>query len=77
MAVVIVAVAFAFGYGGGSVQHSIARGQRLQFVVVSIVTLGVFTVWYLGGYLVGKQRLLRRKQSTDRRAHSRQWKNEA
>jgi hypothetical protein len=56
MAVVVVAVAIVFGYGDGRAQYSIARKQLPQFIIVSIITAGVFTVLYLGGYVVGKQR---------------------
>jgi hypothetical protein len=76
MALAIVAVAVVFGYGDGSSEHSIARGQRPQLIIVSIVTLGVFTVLYLGGYLAGKHQMLRRNRSMEHRAHPRYWKNE-
>jgi hypothetical protein len=56
MAIAVVAIAVVFGYNDGRSRYSIARKQLPQFVVVSIVTLGVFTVLYLGGYAVGKQR---------------------
>lgn len=56
MALVVVAVAIVFGYGDGRARYSIARKQLPQFVIVSIITVGVFTVLYLGGYAVGKQR---------------------
>lgn len=67
MAVAVAAVAIVFGYGDGRAAYSIARGQLLQFVVVSIVTVGVFTVLYFGGYMVGKQRSRRGRQSIDDR----------
>src|SRR5690349_14661024 len=56
MAVVVVAAATVFGYGDGRARYSIARRQLPQFVIVSIITLGVFTVLYLGSYAFGKQR---------------------
>jgi hypothetical protein len=65
MAVAVVAVAIVFGYGDGLARYSIARGQLPQFVVVSIVTLGVFTVLYFGGYTLGKQRPRRGRESMD------------
>jgi hypothetical protein len=56
MAIAVVAVAIVFGFGDGRARYSIARKQLPQFVIVSIITLGVFTVLYLGGYALGKQR---------------------
>ncbi|MFG1934654.1 hypothetical protein ACGFK1_29065 [Mycobacterium sp. NPDC048908] len=37
--------------------RSVARRQLPQFIIVSIITLGVFTVLYLGGYAVGAARV--------------------
>jgi hypothetical protein len=65
MAIAVVAVAIVFGYGDGRARYSIARGQLPQFVVVSVVTLGVFTVLYFGGYAIGKQRSRPHEQSVD------------
>jgi hypothetical protein len=67
MALAVVAVAIVFGFGDGRARYSLARGQLPQFVIVSIVTLGVFTVLYLGGYALGKQRA-RPHESMDDRA---------
>ena len=67
MVVVVVAVAIVFGYGDARAAYSVGRGQLPQFVVVSIVTLGAFTVLYLGAYLLGKQRSRRGRQSIDDR----------
>jgi hypothetical protein len=68
MGVVVVAVATVFGFGDGRARYSIARGQLPQFVIVSIITVGVFTVLYLGGYALGKQRARPHRQSMDDRA---------
>ncbi|AGB21239.1 hypothetical protein Mycsm_00801 [Mycobacterium sp. JS623] len=68
MAVAVVAVAIVFGYGDGRARYSIARRQLPQFVVVSFVTLGLFTVLYFGGYALGKQRSRPHRQSMDDRA---------
>lgn len=71
---VIVVIALVFGYGDASWGYSVARGQRLQFVIVSVITLGAFAVFYIGAYCAGKRWPLRRKQSMEYRAHPRHWK---
>jgi hypothetical protein len=72
--VVIVAVAAMFGYGDASWGYSIARGQRIQFGIIALITAGVFTVLYLGAYYAGKRWPIRRKQSLEYRAHPRHQK---
>jgi hypothetical protein len=64
MAAAIVAVSIVLGYGDGRANFSFARRQSLQFVIVSIVTLGALTVLYLGAYAVGKQRWRRHQERT-------------
>lgn len=65
MAVVIVAVALVSGYGDGRANFGFARRQTLQFVIVSVITLGTLTVLYAGGYAVGRQ-MWRRQQDRAR-----------
>jgi hypothetical protein len=68
-AAIVVVSAAVYGYGDASWGYSVARGQRLQFAIVSVVTVGVFTVFYLGGYRAGKRWPLRRTQDMEYRAH--------
>jgi predicted permease len=60
--------AISLGYQDAIWQYPMVRGQREQCVLVSVVTLGVFTIFYLGAYNVSKRRLLRRQQSGEYRA---------
>jgi hypothetical protein len=71
---IIVFLAVAAGLGDASWDYPIARGQRLQFGIASIITAGAFTILYLAAYYTGKRRPLRRKQSLEYRAHPRHRK---
>lgn len=76
-AVVGVGIATAFGYAlDGSWGYPIARGQYLQFAIIGVITGGVFTVFYLGGYYAGKRWPWRNKRSLEYRAHPRHQKRE-
>jgi hypothetical protein len=46
----IAAVALVFGHRNAVLGNSIAAGQGIQFGLISVVTIGVFTVLYLGAY---------------------------
>ncbi len=46
----IAAIALAFGHRDTVLCNSIASGQRVQFALISVVTIGVFTVLYLAAY---------------------------
>lgn len=65
--------ATGLGYGDAAQGFAVARGQRIQFVVVSIISAGVFAVLYFAAYRIAA-RQLRRKQSIEDRAHSRHQK---
>ena len=67
MAAVIVAVALTLGYGDGRANFGFARRQTLQFVIVSVMTLGTLTVLYVGAYAVGRQ-MWQRHQDRSRHA---------
>lgn len=54
-AAVIVLIASYFGYGDASSGYPIARGQRLQFVIISAITAGAFTLLYFAAYQAGKR----------------------
>jgi hypothetical protein len=75
MGTFFVILSAGFGYGDASWGYPVARGQRLQFVIIAIITAGAFTVLYLAGYSAGKRWPLRRKQSMEYRAHPRHQKN--
>jgi hypothetical protein len=49
-AILVAVVALFFGYRDAALENAIAAGQRIQFVLISVVTVGVFTVLYLGAY---------------------------
>jgi len=72
--VVIVVIATVFGYGDASWGYPIARGQRAQFGIITVITAGVFTILYATAYYAGKRRPLRRQQSMEYRAHPRHQK---
>jgi drug/metabolite transporter (DMT)-like permease len=74
MAAIGVIIPIGYAYGDASWNYPIARGQRFQFVVISLVTVGVFTVLYFVGYRAGKRWPLRRKQAMEYRAHPRHQK---
>ncbi|WP_396919318.1 hypothetical protein [Mycolicibacterium sp.] len=69
----IVVVGLLRGLDDSSWRYPIARGQLVQFVIVSIITVGVFAVVYLIGYAIGKRWPLRLKRSMEYRAHPRHW----
>lgn len=67
----LVLLAVGAGYGDASWGYAIARGQYLQFVIASVVTVGLFAVLYLLAYSAGKRWPSRRQQSMEYRAHHR------
>lgn len=73
-AVAFITLAVSLGYGDASWDYKIARGQRLQFAIIAIVTVGVFPLLYLPAYYAGKRWPLRREQSMEYRAHPRHQK---
>lgn len=63
LAALLVALAAGFGYGDAIWEYPIARGQHIQFFIISIITAGVFTVLYLAAYFTGKRWPRRNKRS--------------
>ncbi|MDV3130004.1 hypothetical protein M1247_34225 [Mycobacterium sp. 21AC1] len=59
------------GLGDASWGYGIARGQYLQFVIVSIITASTFTIIYLIAYWIAKRKPVRSKHSMEYRAHPR------
>ena len=59
MAAAVVAFAGGFGFVDGRAGDRIARKQTPQFVIVSLVTLGIFALLYLCAYAAGRQKLQR------------------
>lgn len=49
-----------FGYRDAVLGAGIASGQRLQLILTSIVTLGIFVIAYVGAYFVSRRCLLDR-----------------
>jgi hypothetical protein len=65
----LVIGAVGLGYASdASWGYRVARGQYVQFVLVGIVTAGVFTVLYLLAYVVGRRWPYRYKKSLERPA---------
>jgi hypothetical protein len=68
-AAAVVLIAFAFGYlTDGSWGYRVARGQYPQFVLIALLTAGVFALVYLPAYAAGRQWPLRTKKSLERPA---------
>jgi uncharacterized membrane protein YciS (DUF1049 family) len=68
-AVCVVVIAVGLGYASdASWGYRIARGQYVQFVLVGIITAGVFTVLYLLAYIVGRRWPYRYNKSLERPA---------
>lgn len=70
-ALMIVFFAVVLGLGDASWGYGIARGQKIQFAISTIITAGTFAIIYLGAYWIGKHNPVRRKQSMEYRAHPR------
>jgi hypothetical protein len=65
----LVLYALGLGYASdASWGYRIARGQYVQFVLVGIITAGVFTVLYLLAYSIGRRWPYRYKKSLERPA---------
>jgi hypothetical protein len=60
-AVVVVLTGAIFGYRDATLDAGIASGQRLQLVLASLVTAGVFTIAYFCGYYVSRRRAATRR----------------
>jgi hypothetical protein len=69
-------LAIGTGYGDASWDYPIARGQRLQLGLASLITAGGFALVYLTAYYTARRRPLRRQQSLEYRAHPRHQKSE-
>lgn len=65
----LIFLAIATGYGDASWGYPVARGQLVQFIILAVVTVGAFTVLYLGAYAAGRRRPRRSKHSMEYRAH--------
>jgi hypothetical protein len=74
-AAALVLASAGFGYIDASQGFPIARGQRLQFVILAVITAGAFTLLYLTGRQAGKRWPWRRGRSDDYGAHARRSEN--
>jgi hypothetical protein len=72
-AAALVVASAGYGYLDASRGFPVARGQRLQFVIIAVISAGTFTLLYLTGYHAGKRWPLRRK-SMEYGAHARHQK---
>ncbi len=70
-AVALVLIALAFGHGDASWGYAVARGQYVQFGIITLISAGVFAVVYLVAYRAGRRWPLRPKRSMEYRAHPR------
>ncbi|MGE2688243.1 hypothetical protein [Mycolicibacterium pulveris] len=60
-AAVVILAAGSFGYRDALTSQNVAAGQRLQFGLLSVGTVGVFTAVYFAAYLAGKRWLVPRQ----------------
>lgn len=72
------AIIFAYspivaGYWDSSWAYPIARGQRLQLVILIIMTAGIFAGLYFLGFYAGKRWPRRPKGSMEYRINARHW----
>jgi hypothetical protein len=58
---IIVLAAFSFAYRDALTAQPVAAGQRVQFGLLSLMTVGVFGVAYLGAYHASKRWLMKRQ----------------
>ncbi|MEZ0052740.1 peptidoglycan/LPS O-acetylase OafA/YrhL [Mycobacterium sp. MAA66] len=65
-AVILGAFAAFFGHNDAINDHPIAGGQRVQFILISLVTVGIFPTIYLIAYSIGKKRPRGGKRSMGR-----------
>lgn len=68
--VILVTASFGFGYLDASRGFPIARGQRLQFVILAIISVGSFTLLYVAGYFIGKRWRWPSRRTLDYGAHA-------
>ncbi len=54
LAIVLVVQALAYGYMDGAPGYAVARGQYVQFVIIGLITVSVFTLLYLVAFLIGR-----------------------
>ncbi len=67
----LVIAPFGIGYGEASWRRPVAYGQRVQFAIIAIITLGFVNVVYLTGYAAGRRWPSRFARSMDYGAHAR------
>lgn len=70
---VLLVLAVSRGHEDGSWGYPIARGQRLQFSIIAVITAGFFAVLYLPAYYAGRRWPWRSQRSMEYRAHPRHW----
>lgn len=68
-AAAVVVIAAGFGYMDSSWRYRIARGQTVQFVLVGVLTGGMFTLLYLTAYRIAQRWPFRPKISSEYIVH--------
>ncbi|KUI04166.1 hypothetical protein AU189_16120 [Mycolicibacterium acapulense] len=61
MGSIILFSAFSLGYRDALAHRPIAAGQKVQLTLVTVLTLGVFAIVYLGAYKAGARRTAERR----------------
>jgi hypothetical protein len=74
---ILVLMAVMLGNQDASWGYSIARGQRLQFAIIAVMTAGIFTTIYLLAFSAGRRWPWRPKRSGEYRAHPRFWPDQS
>ena len=69
--IVILYTPLYAGYWDASWNYPVARGQQNQFVMLTLMTVGIFRALYLATYQAGKRWPWRPKRSMEYRAHPR------
>ncbi len=64
MGAIILFSAFSLGYRDALAHRPLAAGQKVQLTLVTVLTLGVFAIVYLGAYKAGARRAVDRSPST-------------
>ena len=76
-AIFFIVTSAGFGHQDASWGHPVARGQRIQFGIIAIITAGTFTALYLGGYYAAKRWPYRSKRAMQSGMRPHGWKQDS